>query len=160
MQKFHKFAGDRISHMTKIINILTIFTVVFFAWTMTGCNTNSSSEVESTDVSDADKNGAVVEETKNPMFGELLYTENVQGNEVVVTLTLNENGTYQTRMNEFPSEGTWEFDVENHIRVKSETIQNADGQLWHIVDANQDELHINWNVKSGGENILVFNRIK
>jgi hypothetical protein len=146
--------------MTKITNILTILIVVVFTWATTGCNINSSQEGGSEDSSKEDEIEEVVKNAKNPMFGEWRYTENVQGNEVVVMLTLNEDGTYQTMMNEFPSEGTWEFDVDDHIRVKSETIQDDAGQLWHIVNANKDELHINWNVKSGGQNVLVFNRVK
>lgn len=138
-----------------------MITAIVFTFAIASCGSQSSSDVSDSDeVADTDEYEEVIEETpKNPRFGEWRYTEEVQGTEVVVTLSLNEDGTYKTMMNDFPSEGTWENIDDEHIRVKSESINNPDGQTWHIVEANENELHINWNVDNGGDNVLVFTRI-
>ena len=135
---------------------------IVFSFAIVSCGSQSSSDVSETeDQEDSEEFDEVIEEetSANPMFGEWRYTEDVQGQEIVITLSLNEDGTYQTMMNEHPSNGTWEAIDDEHIKVKSEDIQNSDGQTWHIVEANESELHLNWNVDNGGDNVIVFTRI-
>ena len=152
--------------MKKII--LTISAAAFF---LTGCSDaqqeenstpNAPENAEQKKVQEAQE---AVEEPKEELsteelvLGDWAYTYEMEdGDDIEMLLTLREDGTYSQTTAGNPVEGTWEFIDDEHIVVKSETIQSEDGQKWKIEKSTADELHIDWNVEKGDAKVIEFNR--
>lgn len=96
--------------------------------------------------------------TEQRILGDWVYHTDFEGTPIEITLSLNEDGTYAQSMAGNPMAGTWEFVEDEFIIVKSEFIQNPNGQKWQIVKSTSDELYIDWNLGGGEAKVLEFKR--